>query len=81
LVEQRFDEGTSRLKGTIRSILPGETIEYTETAPFERRLYSVEELAVIFESVGLRLVDVFDENGTRCVPTDVQQELFVEARA
>lgn len=80
LIEQAWDEATRRIDGTTRMILPGETLEYTPTVEFQRRLYSVEELAKIFESVDLRLVDVFDEEGSCCAPTDVQQELFVEGR-
>jgi SAM-dependent methyltransferase len=48
--------------------------------PFRRRLYSVEELAEIFGAVGLRLADVFDENGARCAPTEAERELFVVAK-
>ncbi len=47
---------------------------------FARRVYSVEELARLFESVGMELLDVYDEEGERCAPTDTQQELFVVAR-
>lgn len=47
--------------------------------PFQRRLYTVEELAEIFESLGMSLRDVFDEDGAPCTPTDYQQELYVEA--
>ncbi len=50
------------------------------TRPFRRRIYSVEELAEMFGAVGLRLADVFDENGARCVPTKAQRELFVVAK-
>lgn len=80
-VEQHWNEPIRRLDGTRTSILDCEDPEEAEPVPFQRRLYSVEELAQVFESVGLRLADVFDEDGARCVPTDVQQELFVEARA
>jgi SAM-dependent methyltransferase len=83
LVEQTWNEGTRRIDGTTTSMIYAESAECVETVgptPFQRRLYSMEELAEIFDSVGLRLADVFDEDGERCAPTDVQQELFVEAR-
>lgn len=84
LVEQLWNEGTRRIDGTIVSMVVPDSSCCFESAgpvPFQRRLYSVEELAEIFESVGLRLADVFDEHGEHCAPTDVQQEIFVEAHA
>jgi SAM-dependent methyltransferase len=81
LVEQHWNEPTRRLDGTRRSLLERDSLDKTEAVPFQRRLYSLEELAVVFESVGLRLTDVFDEHGKRCAPTDAQQEIYVEARA
>ena len=35
--------------------------EHAETAAFQRRLYTIEELAEVFEAVGLGLTDVYDE--------------------
>jgi SAM-dependent methyltransferase len=84
LVEQHWNAGTRRIDGTTLSLVACEYVPDYETcgsAPFQRRLYPLEELAEIFEAVGLRLADVFDENGERCAPTDVQQELFIEAHA
>jgi SAM-dependent methyltransferase len=85
LVEQHWNAGTRRIDGATVSLVSCEDgsgdYEHAGAAPFQRRLYSVEELAEIFEAIGLRLVDVFDEHGERCAPTDVQQEIFVEARA
>ncbi len=49
-------------------------------APFQRRVYEIEELAEIFENVGLNLADVFDEDGRPWSPGDVEQEIYVEAR-
>jgi len=80
LIDQHWNEPINRIDGMRTSILACECPEDSEPVPFQRRLYSIEELAQIFESVGLRLADVFDEEGERCVPTDVQQELYVEAR-
>ena len=80
LIEQHWNAPTRRIDGTRTSILTCELAEDAEPVPFQRRLYSVEELAEIFETVGLRLADVFDEYGEPCAPTDVQQEIYVEAR-
>jgi SAM-dependent methyltransferase len=80
LIEQHWNAPTHRIDGTRTCILTCEVAEEAECEPFQRRLYSVEELAEIFESVGLRLADVFDEHGAPCAPTDVQQQIYVEAR-
>jgi SAM-dependent methyltransferase len=80
LVEQHWNEPIRRLDGVRTSILACELAEEAEPVPFQRRLYTIEELAEIFDSVGLRLADVFDEHGAPCAPSDVQQELYVEAR-
>jgi SAM-dependent methyltransferase len=81
LVEQDWNGPARRLDGTRRSMLECEEPEEAEPVPFQRRLYTVEELAEIFESLGLRLANVFDEHGAPCAPTDAQQEIYVEARA
>ncbi|MGC1853471.1 MAG: class I SAM-dependent methyltransferase [Solirubrobacterales bacterium] len=81
LIEQEWNGPTHRIDGTRRSMLECEWPAGAEREPFQRRLYSIEELAQIFETVGLRLADVFDENGVPCAPSDAQQELFVEAHA
>jgi SAM-dependent methyltransferase len=80
LIEQHWHEPTRRLHGTRRSLLACEHPGESEAVPFQRRLYTVEELAEIFASVGLGLANVFDEAGQPCVPSDEQRELFVEAR-
>ncbi len=81
LVEQQWNAPTRRLDGTRKSMLAcEEDSDDAEPVPFQRRLYTVEELAEIFHSIGLRLTDVFDDDGKRCAPTDIQQEIYVEAR-
>jgi SAM-dependent methyltransferase len=80
LIEQDWNEATRRIDGVRTSILTCELAEEAEPEPFQRRLYSIEELAEIFESVGLRLADVFDEQGLPCAPSDIEQEIYVEAR-
>lgn len=81
LIEQHWNGPTRRIDGTRASYLEEEPDEEPDAVPFQRRLYTVEELAEIFEAVGLSLADVFDEDGARCAPSDVEQEIYVEARA
>ena len=80
VIEQYWNEPTRRIDGTRTSFLSCEDDEDAQPEPFQRRLYSVEELAAIFDSIGLHLADVFDERGAPCVPTDAQQEIYVEGR-
>lgn len=82
LIDQCWNAGTQRIEGeTVSLVMDGMgDFESDGCAPFERRLYTVEELAETFETVGLSLADVYDEDGERCAPTDVQQEIFVKAR-
>jgi SAM-dependent methyltransferase len=81
LIEQHWNAPTHRLDGTRRTLVEFDSPQYCEPVPFQRRLYTIEELAEIFEQVGLRLTDVFDEQGRPCAPSDVERELYVEARA
>jgi SAM-dependent methyltransferase len=80
LIEQHWNGPTHRLDGVIRSLIEGVPADEAEPVDFQRRLYTIEELATVFDSVGLRLADVFDEDGEPCAPTDAQKQLFVEAR-
>jgi SAM-dependent methyltransferase len=79
LVEHHWNAGTRRIDGTAVSVEAAPELEYTEPAPFQRRIYSVEELARLFEQVGLNLLDVFDEQGDRCAATLDQRDLYVLA--
>jgi SAM-dependent methyltransferase len=80
LVEQAWDAASGCLDASVMALIEGEAFEEVEAVPFRRRIYSVEELAQSFEAVGMELVDVFDEAGEPCAPTDCQQQVFVEAR-
>lgn len=80
VIEHVWNARTRRIEGTITSIFEDEPSPFEEPIPFQRRVYSVEELARIFESVGMELVDVYDEGGGRCAPTERQQQIFLEAR-
>lgn len=79
LIEQQWNAPTHRLDGTRASFLDIEPDDEPEAVPFQRRLYTVEELAEIFDSLDMVLSDVFDEHGVRCAPTDAQQEIYVVA--
>jgi hypothetical protein len=46
----------------------------------QRRLYTVEELAAIFDSLGLRLNEVFGANGRPWKADAAEPEIYVEAR-
>jgi SAM-dependent methyltransferase len=81
VIEQRWDASARCIDAEILALYCSpEFCDNMGKMPFRRRLYSVEELAEIFGAVGLRLADVFDENGARCVPTAAQRELFVVAK-
>ncbi|MGH3026812.1 MAG: SAM-dependent methyltransferase, partial [Gaiellaceae bacterium] len=80
LIEQHWNEPIKRLDGVKRTLMECDSPQYCEPEPFQRRLYTIEELAAIFEDVGMYLADVFDEHGRPCAPSALQQELYVEAR-
>lgn len=79
LIEAGWNAGTRRIEGAAVSVECAQELERREPHPFQRRVYSVEELAAIFERVGLRLLDVYDEHGKPCTPTVAQRELYVVA--
>jgi len=80
LIEQRWNAPTHRLEGARRLLIECDTPQDHGSRSFQRRLYTVEELAGIFEQVGLELCGVFDEHGRPCTPSDLERELYVEAR-
>jgi SAM-dependent methyltransferase len=80
LVDQEWDDYAGRLEASVTALIEGESFEEVDAVPFRRRVYSVEELAQAFESVGMELADVFDEEGRRCAPAECHQQVFVEAR-
>lgn len=80
LVEQDWDPEGRRIVGSVMTLVESDTFRGFDPEPFARRIYSVEELAEAFESVGMELVDVYDDSGKRCAPTEQHQEIFVEAR-
>lgn len=78
-VEQTWNAVSRRITGWCTSTVEGEP-PVNGAVSFSRRVYSVEELAGLFERVGLELLDVYDEQGRRCAPTETQQELYVVAQ-
>jgi SAM-dependent methyltransferase len=79
VIEQRWDAAIRRIDGVREQLLCEEDLKGAEPVPFQRRVYSIEELSEIFEGVGLGLSNVFDEQGEPCAPDDTQREIFVEA--
>lgn len=69
------------IEGSTVPIRFGEVFEKYEPIPFRQRLYTVEELAEIYESVGMRLANTFSGSGKPRKPKTSQFEIFVEGRA
>lgn len=80
LIDHRWNAHTRCLEGVTASIWVGEVFEGFEPLPFRKRLYSLEELATIYESVGMQLGTAFRGNGKPGRPRNTQYELFVEGR-
>ena len=53
LIDHRWDARTRYLEGSTMPILVGEAFEGVAPIPFRQRLYSVEELTEIYDSVGM----------------------------
>jgi SAM-dependent methyltransferase len=68
------------IEGSTVPIPFGEVFERYEPIPFRQRLYSVEELTEIYESVGMRLANTFSGSGKPRKPKASQYEIFVEGR-
>lgn len=77
-IEQTWNVQSRRIVGWSAATIEGEP-RVGGPAPFARRVYSVEELARLFESVGMQLAEVYDERGERCAAGEDQQELYVVA--
>lgn len=80
LIDHRWDKGKRYLEGSTTPIIFGEVFERPEPIPFRQRLYSVDELTELYESVGMSLANVFRGNGKPRPPKDTQFEIFVEGR-
>jgi len=80
LIDQRWNAPARRLDGTRRSLIDCESPEEMEPFDFQRRLYTIAELAEIFDRIGLRLIEAYDENGAHWEVDDDEQQIFVVAR-
>lgn len=68
------------IEGSTMPIRIGEVFQGYEPIPFRQRLYTAEELADIYESVGMRLANTFSGSGKPRKPKPSQFEIFVEGR-
>ncbi len=68
------------IEGSTVPIRIGEVFERYEEIPFRQRLYTAEELAEIYDSVGMRLANTFAGSGKARKPKPSQFEIFVEGR-
>jgi SAM-dependent methyltransferase len=80
LIDHRWDSATRYLEGTTTPIHFGEVFEGVSPIPFRQRLYSVDELTEVYESVGMALANVFRGSGKPRPPKDSQFEVFVAGR-
>jgi 2-polyprenyl-3-methyl-5-hydroxy-6-metoxy-1,4-benzoquinol methylase len=80
LIDHHWEPRTRYLEGSTMPILVGEMFEGVAPIPFRQRLYSVDELTEIYESVGMELAGVFRGNGKPRPPKDGQFEVFVSGR-
>jgi SAM-dependent methyltransferase len=80
LSDHRWNAKTRYLEGFTVPIRIGEVFERYEPIPFRQRLYSVDELTELYDSVGMRLANVFRGSGKARMPRDNQYEIFVEGR-
>ena len=80
LVEHRWNKKDRYMEGAMIPVKFGEPLENLDKRiEFRQRLYAVEELREIYESVGMTLERVFHGNGRPKEPTDSQFEIFVAA--
>ena len=81
LVEHRWNKANSYMEGAMIPVRFGEALENLDKRiEFRQRLYTVDELREIYDSVGMTLERVFHGNGRPKEPTDSQFEIFVAAR-
>ena len=80
LVEHRWNKSDRYMEGAMIPIRFGEQLENLDKRiEFRQRLYTVDELREIYESVGMSLENVFHGSGKRREPTDSQFEIFAAA--
>ncbi len=80
LVEHRWNKKDRYMEGAMIPVRFGEVLENLDKRiEFRQRLYTVEELGELYDSVGMSLERVFHGNGRPKPPTDSQFEVFVTA--
>lgn len=81
LVEHRWNKKNNYMEGAMIPIRFGEVLEgLDKRIEFRQRLYTVDELREIYDSVGMTLERIFHGNGRPKDPTDAQFEIFASAR-
>ncbi|HUC07367.1 MAG TPA: class I SAM-dependent methyltransferase [Solirubrobacterales bacterium] len=80
LIDHRWEPRTRYLEGSTMPILVGEVFEGVSPIPFRQRLYSVDELTEIYDSVGMEFSGVFRGTGKPRPPKDSQFEVFFSGR-
>ena len=80
LVEHRWNKRNRYMEGAMIPLRFGEVLDELKPIQFRQRLYTVEELRQIYDSVGMSLATVFHGSGKPREPTHKQFEVFVEAR-
>ena len=80
LVEHRWNKRNRYMEGAMIPVRFGEVLDELKPIQFRQRLYTVEELRQIYDSVGMSLATVFHGSGKPREPTHKQFEVFVEAR-
>lgn len=79
LVEHRWNKRDRYMEGAMIPLRFGETLEDLKGIEFRQRLYSVEELRGIYDSVGMEVTGTFHGSGKRRDPKPTQFEIFVQA--
>jgi SAM-dependent methyltransferase len=80
LSDHRWNAEDRYIEGSTVPIRFGEVFERYEEIPFRQRLYTVEELSEVYDSVGMRLANTFSGSGKPRRPKPNQFEVFVEGR-
>jgi SAM-dependent methyltransferase len=80
LVEHRWNKKAKRMEGRMIAARFGEVLEDLDGIEFSQRLYEVDELRKIYESVGMEVLAVYHGSGRPREPKPSQFEIFVEAR-
>jgi SAM-dependent methyltransferase len=80
LSDHHWNAENRYIEGSTVPIRMGEVFEKYEPIPFRQRLYTAEELAEVYDSVGMRLANTFAGSGRPRKPKPSQYEIFVEGR-